>query len=74
MKKTLKIALVVVLALALLALSGFLLFRHFVTNSIMDGGNGMENPEACVPDGRGTADGAGHTNLHKGVLYIYGTV
>ncbi len=72
--KHLKLALAVVLALALLALAGFLLFRHFVTNRIMDGGNGMENPETCASDGSCVADGTGYTNLHKGVLYIYGTV
>ena len=72
--KRLKLALVVVSALALLALAGFLLFRHFVTNRIMDGGNGMENPEARVPGGNRAADGTGYTNLHKGAFYIYGTI
>ncbi len=29
------------------ALSG--LYKHFVTDQIMDGGNGMENPDAAFP-------------------------
>ncbi len=35
MKKGLKMGIVVVLALALLVLTGFCLYRHFVTNQIM---------------------------------------
>ena len=46
MKKGLKIVIVAALALALLALTGFCLYRHFVTDQIMDGGGGMENPDA----------------------------
>lgn len=46
MKKGLKIVVVAALALALLALTGFCLYRHFVTDQIMDGGDGMENPDA----------------------------
>ena len=41
------------------ALSG--LYKHFVTDQIMDGGNGMENPDAAFPlDGDRTyADNSG---------------
>ncbi len=46
MKKGPKIGMVVVLALVLLALTGFCLYRYFVTDQIMDGGGGMENPDA----------------------------
>ena len=43
MKKALLIVLIVILALAILATAFVLLYRHFVTNQIMDRG-GMENP------------------------------
>ena len=43
MKKALLIGLALLLALALLATAFVLLYRHFVTNRIMDRG-GMENP------------------------------
>ena len=43
MKKALLIVLIVILALAILATAFVLLYRHFVTNRIMDRG-GMENP------------------------------
>ncbi len=45
MKKVLKTGLIVILAAGALALVGRTLFRHFVTNQIMDGGNGMTNPD-----------------------------
>ncbi len=44
-KKVLKTGLIVILAAGVLALAGRALFRHFVTNSIMDGGGGMTNPD-----------------------------
>ena len=43
MKKALLIVLIIILALAILATAFVLLYRHFVTNQIMDRG-GMENP------------------------------
>ena len=46
MKKGLKIVIVTALALVLLALAGFWLYRHFVADRIMDGGGGMQNPDA----------------------------
>ncbi len=46
MKNGLKIGTIIVLLLALLALTGFCLYRHFVTDQIMDGGGRMENPDA----------------------------
>ena len=46
MKKGLKIVIVTALALVLLALAGFWLYRHFVADRIMDGGGGMKNPDA----------------------------
>ncbi len=46
MKKGLKIVAVAALALAFLTVTGFCLYRHFVTDQIMDGGGGMENPDA----------------------------
>lgn len=45
MKKALLRFLIVLLALAALSLTGISLFRHFVSNRIMDKG-GMENPDA----------------------------
>ena len=48
MKPALKIVLIVVLAVAIAVSAGFLLFRHFVTNRIMDRG-GMENPDVIYP-------------------------
>lgn len=45
MKKVLKTGLLVILAVGVLALAGRALFRHFVTNQIMDGGDGMTNPD-----------------------------
>ena len=45
MKKALLIFMIVLLTLAALGLTGFFLFRHFVTNRITDRG-GMENPDA----------------------------
>ena len=44
-----------------LALSG--LYKHFVTDQIMDGGNGMENPDAAFP-----LDGD-HTYVDNSVLW-----
>ena len=41
-----KIGLMLALAVALCTLTGCLLYRHFVTDRIMDGGDGMENPDA----------------------------
>ena len=43
MKKVLRVVLIVLLLLAILAAACVLLYRHFVTNQIMDRG-GMENP------------------------------
>ena len=43
MKRTLTVAGIVIFALAALAAAGILLYRHFVTDRIMDGGN-MTNP------------------------------
>lgn len=53
MKKGLKIVVVAALALALLTLTGFCLYRHFVTNQIMagDGGSGTLQIELELPDG-----------------------
>lgn len=48
MKKVLLTLLIVVLVLAVLCTAGVFLFRHFVTDRIMDKG-GMENPD-CVPE------------------------
>ena len=45
MKKLLKIALIVMLAVALFTLVGRLLYWHFIGSQIKDGG-GMENPDA----------------------------
>ncbi len=45
MKKVLKTGLLVLLAAGVLGLAGRALFRHFVTNQIMDGGDGMTNPD-----------------------------
>ncbi len=42
----LKTGVIIVPVLALLTLTGFCLYRHFVTDQIMDGGSGMENPDA----------------------------
>ena len=62
MKKALRIGLIVLLVLAVLATAFVLLYRHFVTDRIMDRG-GMENPfleeEAAeeAPSGM-NADGA----------------
>ena len=39
------------------------LYKHFVTDQIMDGGNGMENPDAAFP-----LDGD-HTYVDKSVLW-----
>ncbi len=50
MKDALKLMVIIVLAVALLALAGCSLYKHFVTDQIKDGGGGMENPDA-------TADG-----------------
>ena len=44
MKKVLIVLLIVLLALTVLCVTGFLLFRHFVANQIMDKG-GMINPD-----------------------------
>ena len=44
-----------------LALSG--LYKHFVTDQIMDGGNGMENPDAAFP-----LDGD-HTYVDNSILW-----
>ena len=46
MSKGLKIVMVAGLAFALLALTVVYMYVHFVMNQIMDGGNGMENPDA----------------------------
>ena len=46
MNPALRIALVAVLAAGLLVLMCCLLYRHFVTNMVMDGGGGMENPNS----------------------------
>ncbi len=46
MKKKLKMGIVIVSVFVLLALTGFCLYRYFVTDQIMDGGGGMENPDA----------------------------
>ena len=43
MKRTLTVAGIVIFALTALAAAGILLYRHFVTDRIMDGGN-MTNP------------------------------
>ena len=43
MKKALRVFLIVLLVLTILATAFVLLYRHFVTNQIMDRG-GMENP------------------------------
>ena len=43
MKRVLRVILIVLLALVILATAFVLLYRHFVTNQIMDRG-GMENP------------------------------
>lgn len=48
MKKVLLTLLIVVLVLAVLCTAGVFLFRHFVTDRIMDKG-GMENPD-YVPE------------------------
>ena len=45
MRPALKLIGIIVLAAILLTLAGCLMYRHFVTNQIMDGG-GMENPDA----------------------------
>lgn len=39
------------------------LYKHFVTDQIMDGGNGMENPDAAFP-----LDGD-HTYVDNSVLW-----
>ena len=59
MKKALRVILIVLLALAILATALVLLYRHFVTNQIMDRG-GMENPfqEDTWADGTQTAEEA----------------
>ncbi len=46
MKKKLKMGIVIVSVFVLLVLTGFCLYRYFVTDQIMDGGGGMENPDA----------------------------
>ena len=53
-------------ALAGLALSG--LYRHFVTNQIMDGGGGMENPDAVREDELQILDGD-HTYVDNSALW-----
>ena len=63
MTPVLKRIVFIVLALALLILTGFYLYRHFVTNQIMDGGGGMENPNAIqVLDGD-------HTYVNNSILW-----
>ncbi len=73
-KKIQKIGVIIVSVFALLVLTGFFLYKHFVTDQIMDGGGGMENPYVTEePDGDGTlrievelTDGAEETvNLQK---------
>ena len=51
MKRGMAAVLIILLTLALLIAAGtlFLLYRHFVTNRIMDGGR-MENPDAQRDD------------------------
>ena len=39
----------ILLAGILVVLALFGLYKHFVTDQIMDGGNGMENPDAAFP-------------------------
>ncbi len=53
-------------ALAGLALSG--LYRHFVTDQIMDGGGGMENPDAVREDELQILDGD-HTYVDNSALW-----
>ena len=45
MKKSRKIALLIVLATAFVMLAGVLLYRYFIGSRIQDGGR-MENPDA----------------------------
>ena len=45
MRRALKIALIVVSAVALIALAGVWLYRYFIDSRIRDGGR-MENPDA----------------------------
>ena len=45
MKKSRKIALLIMLATAFVMLAGVLLYRYFIGNRIQDGGR-MENPDA----------------------------
>ena len=45
MRKALKIALIVVLVIAVITLAGVLLYRFFIGSQIQDGGR-MENPDA----------------------------
>ena len=46
---------IVLLVLILLGTCGFFLFRHFVTNQIMDRG-GMENPYVMAEDEQNGAE------------------
>ena len=53
----------ILLAVILVALALFGLYKHFVTDKIMDGGNGMENPDtAFLLDGD-------HTYVDNSVLW-----
>ena len=68
MKKVLRIILIVLLVLVILATAFVLLYRHFVTNQIMDRG-GMENPfldsaaeEASEPASEAAADDTEEAN------------
>ncbi len=45
MKKILKTGFLVILVVGVVGLAGRALFRYFVTNQIMDGGDGMTNPD-----------------------------
>ena len=68
MKKVLRVFLIVLLVLTILTTAFVLLYRHFVTNQIMDRG-GMENPflesaaeEESEPASDAAADDAEEAN------------